>query len=627
MPRKDFRAVQDLDRARVPTPSEEHGEGAWECPRWELDLLTNLEMRIALFAVTFWALSASAEIAIDLSGRASSRILKEDLSLSGRSGEEMRVELEHWVQNHRRVLGIGANAGLNLQFQKQNSDAWGTSIRFQQVVPNPKGWMTGSRSQVTPLQGAEILFLLDSSNRVVRINSSLVPPPKLPEIIDLAVTEAPLEQVVKLYREILNYRMRHLKEFAKKKGAKGPLLVAKRLETYARLLALSDSELMVEMSRPQTPMGRLLIEAFQNQTTRLMEFFNKKNQLQWIVARQPKSRSWNFTWRINFPFHIPIQVDFSFVNGTRLELTRVVSLEHRVQLSLFTPDDTFPIEPGKLIWEGDHLDINLQSSTEAHLRAGQTLARVVEFFKAKWNWNSVDGQGAPVEATLQIEDEPFVENAAWATAPFSRFFFGAGTSRLRGFEAAADVVAHEFTHAVVENTSALDHVGQSSAINEHAADWFGVFAESEIQKKPVDYLIGDSVVTEELRKGILVTEKRVVSAIRDLKDPSLSLEPQPTHWSKVPSELQKDCIPLPENDNCGAHLLNGLLNKAISLSAEKFPIHDIADLIFHVVTQRLRTESDFSDYVRQIQAACYEKHGRQSVFCKSLGASFRAVGL
>lgn len=69
----------------------------------------------------------------------------------------------------------------------------------------------------------------------------------------------------------------------------------------------------------------------------------------------------------------------------------------------------------------------------------------------------------------------FTENAMWMES-LQLFLFGDGGGELKNFVGSLEVVAHEFTHAVISSTSRFEYVGQSGALNEHFADVFGIMA-------------------------------------------------------------------------------------------------------------------------------------------------------
>jgi Zn-dependent metalloprotease len=96
------------------------------------------------------------------------------------------------------------------------------------------------------------------------------------------------------------------------------------------------------------------------------------------------------------------------------------------------------------------------------------LGHTYNFYLSNHGRDSFNGAGATIPATVRYcrseTDCPW-SNAQWTG---SRMRFG------NGF-AIDDVVGHEFTHAVTENTSGLVYANASGAINESLSDIFGEF--------------------------------------------------------------------------------------------------------------------------------------------------------
>ncbi len=66
------------------------------------------------------------------------------------------------------------------------------------------------------------------------------------------------------------------------------------------------------------------------------------------------------------------------------------------------------------------------------------------------------------------------------------------------FSTALDIVAHEYTHGVIEWTSGLIYQNESGALNEAFADIMGVYTEFYYQKKGIGYLRADWWIGEDL---------------------------------------------------------------------------------------------------------------------------------
>ena len=130
------------------------------------------------------------------------------------------------------------------------------------------------------------------------------------------------------------------------------------------------------------------------------------------------------------------------------------------------------------------------------------LGKVYEFYKGLGR-NSIDGEGGTIDAVVGVTDfgSPF-PNAFWNG---HYMVFGAGGYGLKPFSASLDVVGHELTHGVVENSDAdLTYYGQSGATNEAVADYLGNAVQNTVENiaedSPLDGLLGDRLCTSPPRE-------------------------------------------------------------------------------------------------------------------------------
>ncbi|MGH2734295.1 MAG: M4 family metallopeptidase [Actinomycetota bacterium] len=101
------------------------------------------------------------------------------------------------------------------------------------------------------------------------------------------------------------------------------------------------------------------------------------------------------------------------------------------------------------------------------------LARTYEYFAAL-GWNSIDGEGMPIRAIVDASDPATggpMFNAFWDGEQM--VFGNPDPDELYPFSAALDIVAHELTHGITENSGNLFYLNQSGAVNEAFSDYFG----------------------------------------------------------------------------------------------------------------------------------------------------------
>ncbi|GAA2253649.1 hypothetical protein GCM10010145_21840 [Streptomyces ruber] len=117
-------------------------------------------------------------------------------------------------------------------------------------------------------------------------------------------------------------------------------------------------------------------------------------------------------------------------------------------------------------------------AVDAHWAAG----RVHDYFRDRHGRNSLDGHGMAVDSLVGVTNygQPWV-NAFWDG---QKMVYGSGDAEYRPLSAALDVVGHEMTHGVIEHSANLVYAGQSGAMNEALADYFGNAVEADVYGVP-----------------------------------------------------------------------------------------------------------------------------------------------
>ncbi|MCD9140981.1 M4 family metallopeptidase [Streptomyces albireticuli] len=146
-------------------------------------------------------------------------------------------------------------------------------------------------------------------------------------------------------------------------------------------------------------------------------------------------------------------------------------------------------------------------AVDAHWAAG----KVYDYYKEAHGRNSLNGRGMTVNSLVGVTyfGMPYV-NAFWDG---SKMVYGSGDTEYRPLSAGLDVVGHEMTHGVVENSADLVYAGQPGALNEAIADYFGNAVKTDAFGIPMDSpdsgLLGDTLCR---------TKSPRECAIRDLND-------------------------------------------------------------------------------------------------------------
>lgn len=144
---------------------------------------------------------------------------------------------------------------------------------------------------------------------------------------------------------------------------------------------------------------------------------------------------------------------------------------------------------------------------DAHWAAG----KVYDYYKSHFDRKGLDGNDGFIYSLVGVvqNGQPY-NNAFWDGA---KMVYGQGGGDYRTFSADTDVVGHEMTHGVVEHTANLVYAGQSGAMNEALADYFGNAIDLEANGQSMDDpdagLLGEDLCT---------TLSPRECALRDLND-------------------------------------------------------------------------------------------------------------
>jgi Zn-dependent metalloprotease len=199
-------------------------------------------------------------------------------------------------------------------------------------------------------------------------------------------------------------------------------------------------------------------------------------------------------------------------------------------LCFLTSNDTF-------VADEDGIDPAYQGNPAARVLF-QGARDVYSFYRRHFNRDSYDGFGAQIEIFINSDMAP----------PNAQFLEFCGNMEFSPGREDGEVLAHEFTHGVINSSSGLDYEYESGALNEHYADIMAVLLDRELGS--VNWTLG---------------EKRLdgTGPSRDLSNPgnpSLRVR-QPSHYRNRfmigPDDDANDA-----NDQGGVHINSGIANLA-----------------------------------------------------------------
>jgi Zn-dependent metalloprotease len=217
------------------------------------------------------------------------------------------------------------------------------------------------------------------------------------------------------------------------------------------------------------------------------------------------------------------------------------------------------------------------------------LGATYDFFHDIFQRNSIDDRGMRLDASVHYSRD--YDNAFWNG---EQMVFGDGDGVIfLNFTKAIDVIGHELTHGVTQNTANLSYHNQSGALNESISDVFGSLVKQYHNNEDcesADWLIGKGIMAS----GINAT------ALRSMKDPGSAYndpklggqDPQPKDMSGYLQWPDTE-----DGDWGGVHVNSGIPNRAFYLVADQLggfawerPGH-----IWYATLQQLWPGAEFKD--------------------------------
>ncbi|MEI6809403.1 MAG: M4 family metallopeptidase, partial [bacterium] len=188
----------------------------------------------------------------------------------------------------------------------------------------------------------------------------------------------------------------------------------------------------------------------------------------------------------------------------------------------------------------------------AEISAAKGLDLVQNYYLQVHGRNSFDSGGAYARANVH-EGSSYV-NAYWDSTDFH---FGDGDAVEANSLAVLDIIGHEFTHAVTENSTAnLTYLNESGALNESYSDIFGTCIEFHCQPDGRDLYPGKSAGTADwlLGEDCWISSK----SLRDMRSPSNPLTVGA--GNEQPSRYKGTYWYYGSGDNGGVHQNSGVQN-------------------------------------------------------------------
>ena len=263
-----------------------------------------------------------------------------------------------------------------------------------------------------------------------------------------------------------------------------------------------------------------------------------------------------------------------------------------------------------------HNDDNDDAALDAHWGTEMTF----DYWYKIHNRNSYDDKGSKLKSYVNYGKNYC--NAYWNGSTMT---YGDGCARFSALTS-LDITAHEIGHAVMAHTAKMDYEKESGAINEGYSDIWAAAIEHYAAPEKSAWIIAEDV---DLIEG----------GLRSMKDPKSNGQPDTykgINWQKITNYPTKD------NDYCGVHRNNGVLNHWFYiLSAGKkgtndngtaynvngISIEKAADISWRALSIYLGAETQYSDMRIFTIKSAQDIYGINSVEAQQTAMAWDAVGV
>lgn len=275
--------------------------------------------------------------------------------------------------------------------------------------------------------------------------------------------------------------------------------------------------------------------------------------------------------------------------------------------------------PEKLLLRScDKLIVNGKLQKKADIAAKQALLnsqKTLEYYLSKHKRDSFNGKGAKLISVVHAGDG--MNNAFWD--PENHFMaYGDGDGEtFRSFTQATDVAGHEMTHGIASDTAKFTGMGESGALDEAYADFFGKLISGEDS-----WALGKTLYIDPKAPGIrnLKNPNAILTRFKDEK--TGKFKPYPAKASEMIA-FQEPCNR--SNDGCGVHVNSTVISHAGYQMVQRLGQAKAEKLNYLVLTQYLSSGADFKKARNATIDACAQLYSTAD--CELVKDAWAAVGL
>lgn len=246
----------------------------------------------------------------------------------------------------------------------------------------------------------------------------------------------------------------------------------------------------------------------------------------------------------------------------------------------------------KKVIVGGEVDLSADASA---MRALANAEATLSYYKHTHGRDGFDGKGARSVNIVHIGEN--YANAFWDARRQIMAYGDGDGRRMRDLTHGKDVAGHEMTHGVISFSSRLVYMGESGALNEAFADFFG-----ELIEGTPDWAVG---------KEIGLSAPLNQFGLRNLADPHrLMTRFQDTEGNRLPypksldEKLTTTATCSRANDNCFVHVNSTIFGHAAYQMVQAIGKEKTEDLMYAVMTRFLSPRATLEEAFTATQQAC-----------------------
>ena len=250
-------------------------------------------------------------------------------------------------------------------------------------------------------------------------------------------------------------------------------------------------------------------------------------------------------------------------------------------------------------------------------RAAANSQKALTYYLKIHGRDGFDGQGSAAVSVVHVGNK--FDNAAWMPKKNAMMYGDGDGVETRDFTYGLDVAGHEMTHGVVMASAKLLGMGDSGALNEAYADFFGKMIAND-----GNWAIGKQ----------LALNPKTSKGFRDLAKPEVLkaqyMNAQGAVVSTAYPSLMKNKLSTTDecnmtNDRCFVHINATIPGHAAYLAQKAIGKEKAEALYYLVLTQLLGPTDSFQDSAKKTMLAC--KNSFDAATCASLKQVYDSVGM